>query len=180
MELASQIVGIVAIVISVISMLFENKKDILLFTIIYNILLLTSYFLLGKYLGSILVGILTTKSLIYYLFAKKNLNPNIWVLIILEIAILVASILLWQDWVDIFILINSLMSTYTTWQDNVNLLKIGAITTAVLLILYDVFIGAYIYVISEALYGGAAIFSMIMQKNKRKKDKQTIKTDEPN
>ena len=169
MELASQIIGIVAIVISVMSMLFKSKTNILLFTIIYNILTLTSYLLLGKYLGSILVGILTLKSIIYYLFALKKAKPNIYVLIVLEIAILTTSIFLWQSWPDIFILISSLINTYTTWQDNVKIIKISAIISAVLLILYDAFIGAYVYIISETLYGGAAIFSIVMMFVKNKK-----------
>lgn len=71
---------------------------------------------------------------------------------------------------DVFILINSLINTYTTWQDNVKVLKIGAVICSVFLILYDIFVGAYVYVISELLYGGAALLSILYkQKNKAPK-----------
>ena len=119
---------------------------------------------IGKYLGCILVGVLTLKGLIYFIFAQKKLKPNIYVFITFEVAILVTSIFLWQSWADIFILLNSLINTFTTWQDNVKVLKIGAVICSVFLVLYDVFVGAYVYVISEVLYGGAALVSILWNK----------------
>ena len=165
MELIAQIIGIVAIAISVMSMLMKKKSNIMLLCTIYNILTLTSYLLLEKYLGSILVGILTLKSFIYYIFSLKNIKPNIIVLILFEVSILVVSILLWQSWADIFILTSSLINTYSSWQNNVKFLKICAVISTIFLVAYDIFAHAYVYVISELLYGGAALFSLIKYKN---------------
>ena len=175
MEIVAQILGIVAIVVSVFSMLLKNKTHILLLSILYNILTIVTYLLLGKYLGCILVGVLTLKGLVYFIFAQKKLKPNIFVFITFEVAILVTSIFLWQSWADIFILLNSLINTFTTWQDNVKVLKIGAVICSVFLVLYDVFVGAYVYVISEVLYGGAALVSILW---KKKDNKQEISIEE--
>lgn len=181
MELTAQILGIIAIIISVLSMLFKAKTHIILFSVIYNVLTLISYLLLEKYLGCILVVILTLKSLVYYIYSLKRLKPNLYVLIAFEVIILVASIFLWQSWVDIFILVNSLINTYTSWQDNVKLLKIGVVICSIFLILYDVFIGAYVYVVSEVLYGGTALFSLCFSKRKNKDEcekEEILKVDE--
>lgn len=170
MEIIAQILGIIAIVVSGLSMVFKRKSTIMLFCMIYNILTLTSYLLLGKYLGCILVGVLTLKSFIYYLFAVKKLKPNIYVLILFEVSILVISIVFWNSWVDLLMIANSLINTYFSWQDNVIYLKTSVVVCAVLLILYDVFVGAYAYIVSEVLYGGTALVTLIMMLNQNKKE----------
>lgn len=151
----------------------------MLFCMIYNILTLISYLLLGKYLGCILVGVLTLKSLVYYLFALKKLKPNIFVLIIFEISILVISIIFWNSWVDIFMIMNSLINTYFSWQDNVKHLKMSVVVCACLLILYDVFVGAYAYIVSEVLYGGTALVSLILMIKQSKKETKQIEQQIP-
>ncbi len=171
MELIAQILGIVAIAVSVTSMLMKKKSNIMLLCTIYNILTLISYLLLHKYLGSILVGVLTLKSLTYYIFSLKNLKPNVIVLIIFEVAILGLSIFLWQSWTDIFILISSLINTYSSWQDNVKFIKICVIICTVFLVAYDIFAHAYVYVVSEVLYGGAALFSLLHTKKNKDETK---------
>ena len=163
MEIVAQILGIVAIVVSVLSMVFKKKATIMLFCMIYNILTLITYLLLGKYLGCILVGVLTLKSLVYYLFALKKLKPNIFVLIFFEVAIVVISIIFWDSWVDVFMIANSVINTYFSWQDNVVYLKISVVVCACLLVLYDIFVGAYSYIVSEVLYGGTALVSLIIK-----------------
>ena len=177
MELMAEILGIIAIGVSVASMLLKKKSGIMLLCSIYNLLTLTSYLLLGKYLGCIIVGILTLKSLTYYFFSLKKLKPNIVVLIIFEISILLTSIILWSSWTDILILCSSIISTYSTWQDNVKFLKICVIICTAFLVAYDIFVEAYVYVISELLYGGAALLSLIYYKKGMKNEQESINTE---
>ena len=172
MEIVAQILGIIAIVVSGLSMAFKRKATIMLFCMIYNILTLTSYLLLGKYLGCILVGVLTLKSLVYYIFALKKLKPNVVVLILFEVSILAISIIFWESWVDLFMIANSLINTYFSWQDNVIYLKASVVLCACLLILYDVFVGAYAYIVSEVLYGGTALVSLILMLKQNKEEKK--------
>ncbi len=170
METWAQILGIIAIVISSISIAFKSKTKIMLFCTIYNILTLTTYLLLGKYLGCILVGVLTLKSFTYFIFSLKNLKPNIFVLLFFEISLLVISIVFWSSWVDIFMIANSVINTYFSWQENVILIKISAVVCSILLILYDIFVGAYAYIISEVLYGAVALITLIMLSKQNKKE----------
>ena len=95
-----------------------------------------------------------------------------FVLITLEIAILVISIVFWNSWVDLFIITNSVINTYFSWQDNVIQLKASVVLCAVLLILYDIFVGAYAYIVSEVLYGGTALISLIIMLREIKKEKK--------
>lgn len=164
MEVLAQVLGGIGIAISVMSMLLKNKSTILLMCMIYNLLTLSSYLLLGKYLGCILVGVLVLKSLVYYIFSVRNLKPNIIILIIFEVSVLGLCIFLWESWTDIFILCSSLINIYCTWQDNVKFLKACVVICSVLLVLYDIFAHAYMYIISELLYGGTALISLLAKK----------------
>ena len=144
-------------------------QKILLFLIIYNVLVIISYFLLEKYLESILVGIATLRSIIYYIFSKKGLKPNIYILLFFEFLIITVSIVIWQNWFDIFMLTSVIVTTYSSWQDNVAVIKISAMVTSVLFILFDVFSMAYVYIISEVLYGLTALISLIKTNNNKSK-----------
>ena len=170
LNIISQILGFIAIVVVIISMLFREKSKILLFSTIYNVLTLTSYILLGRYLGCILVGIATLKTLVYYIFSIKKMSRNIIVLIVFEVSIITVSIIFWQSWFDIFLLINLVINTYTTWQDNVKIIKIFSVVCCVFLSLYDFFSGAYMYIISELLFGGTALISLIKTTKQEKEN----------
>ncbi len=172
MEIVAQALGVVAAGIAILSMVFKSKTNIMLFCLIYNLLTLFSYLLLGEFLGCIMVGVLTLKSLCYYFFALKKLKPNVWVLIFLEVSILTVSIVLWSSWVDVFMIANGLINTYFSWQNNVKYLKASVVLCAGLLILYDVFVGAYAYIISEVLYGATALVSLIVLLKKQNKTEE--------
>lgn len=161
LNIISQILGVIAIIVVIISMIFKEKSKILFFSTIYNFLTLTSYILLGRYLGSILVLIATLKTLLYYIFSIKKIPKKNYILIIFEVSIITTSIILWQSWFDIFLLINLVINTYTTWQDDVKIIKIFSVVCCVFLSLYDFFSGAYMYIISELLFGGTALVSLI-------------------
>lgn len=167
MQITAQILGIIALVVAILSMLFKTKTKILLFCNLYNILNLISLLLLGQYLGCILVGIAIIKGVVFYFFARKNLKPSIYVLIIFEIIVIAVSIILWKSWYEIFMVINLIINMYATWQDNVIVLKIGVIICSILLILYDSFAGAYTYIIDDTFFCLSALYSiLIYRKNK--------------
>ena len=169
MEIFAQILGIVALVIAVCSMLLKEKPQIMLFITIYNILTLVSYLLLGQYLGCILVGIATLRSFTFFIFSLKKLRPNIVVYILFNILAITASIVFWVSWYDIFMLINLIINTYATWQTNVKIIKITAVVCTVFYVLYDIFVGAYVYIISELAFGVVALYSLIKNRDKQAK-----------
>lgn len=168
MYLITQILGIVAFIIAVFSMLFQNKAKILFFIAIYNIIILTSYLLLGQYLGCILIGIETVRSIVYFVFTLKNIKPNLYIYILFNILIVFSSIIFWVSWVDVFMLISLLINTYTTWQTNVKIIKIGTIVSTVFYILYNIFVGAYFNIISEVAFGLTSFYSLLILLKKEK------------
>lgn len=174
MQIVVDILGIISLIITSLSMFFKKKAYIMLFAFFYNILILVSYLLLGRYLGCILVGVAILRALTFFLFALKNIKPNIYVYIVFNILAISLSIIFWNVWYDIFMLIALIISTYANWQENVKVLKIGALICMVFYILYNVFAGAYSYIASEVIYGLSALISLILTYKEEKKTKIEI------
>ncbi len=74
---------------------------------------------------------------------------------------MVISILLWGSPVDLLMIMNILVVTYTTWQNDVQILRIGYVFSSIMLITYDVMIGAYTTAISEVLMLISVVMSLV-------------------
>jgi len=170
-ELIARILGIIAIVVSILSMVFKKKTTIMLCLTIYNLLTLTSYLLIGQYLGCVLVGIATIRAFLYFILSYKNIKPNLAIYIIFNVLVIVSSILLWGAWFDVFMLLKLLINCYTTWQTNVKVIKLGTIIYTPLSILYNIFAGAYVYIISSTAFGVVALVSLLLMIKEEKKTK---------
>lgn len=168
MEILVQILGILALGVAICSMLLKEKPQIMLFITIYNILTLISYLLLGQYLGCILISIAAVRSFTFFLFSIKNSRPNILAFILFNILGITFSIIFWASWYDIFMFINLIANTYATWQTNVKIIKITTVVCTVFYVLYDIFVGAYSYIISELAFGVVALYSLIKHKDEKK------------
>ena len=144
----AQIVSVITIITTVLALFQKEKfKTMILFTI-SNLSMMATYSLLGRWLSLILVGIASVRTFIYYLYAVKNLKPNYIVMVAFEVVLVIVSILLWEDYLDLLMLINLCMLTYMTWQDNMKLIRAGYVVSALLLITYDILVKAYVGMIS--------------------------------
>lgn len=125
---------------------------------IANLSMGATYALLGRWLALALVVLATIRTIIYYIYARSNLKPNIYVMVAFEVLFVIVSILMWNNYLDLLMLINLCMLTYTTWQDNMKVLRIGYCVSAILLIVYNLLVHAYVGSISEIIM---LIFSII-------------------
>ena len=157
----AQIVSVITIITTVLALFQKEKfKTMILFTI-SNISMMATYSLLGRWLSLILVGIAGVRTFIYYLYAVKNLKPNYIVMVAFEVVLVIVSILLWEDYLDLLMLINLCMLTYMTWQDNMKLIRAGYVVSALLLITYDILVKAYVGMISEVILLVSSAISII-------------------
>ena len=177
MQILVYILSAFSIITILLSAILKNKTTIMFLYVLDDIWLIGVYLLLGKYLGMVLVGILTIKTLVFFLFSLKKIKPNIWMLILFEALIIGASIFLWQNWFDIFMLVNSILMTYATWQDNVKVLKIACIVRCCLLMTYNTLVRAYLYVVSNFIEGVSSTICLIDIFKKEKISKSQVTKD---
>ena len=149
--LIAQIIGCFTVISTIIGLFQKEKFKTMIFFTITNITMMATYFFLGRWLSIILVGIAALRTIVYYYYAKKNMKPNNFVMVLFEVLFVVTAVILWEDYVDLLMLANLCLLTYTTWQDNMKILRIGYIASSILLLVYDITVLAYVSAISEFL-----------------------------
>ena len=145
----AQGVGLIALIFTIFSFFQKEKFKIMLFNSITNASMIAVYALLNGYLAALLVGGALLKSLIYFYFNKRNKKPDTIVPVLFCIYYIVISIVMWDNWMSLLIVLDVLLVTYISWQNNVIVFKIGYFASSLLLLPFDIYIGAYTVALSE-------------------------------
>lgn len=177
-KMIAQYISLLATVFIVLGILSKKKSGIMLWFSLYNVVILITYFMLGRYTGSILVFVTLFKSILFYILAKKDIEPKLWILLIFEILYIVIPIILWDNVTDIILIVNLLLVTYLCWQSNLKLLRFGYIISTFLLVTYDILVGAYIVIIAEVVFLISTIISIVRDYHSRQNPKSTEKTQD--
>ncbi len=141
--------GLLATLFTCLSFFQKEKWKMMIWMSATNVVLIATYILCGSLLGGLLCAGALVRTLVYFYFNKTNKKPEPIVLVLFEIYYIVISVLMWKSPIDLFMLINLVVVTYTSWQDNVRVLRFGYVASSILLICYDIVLGAYMTVLSE-------------------------------
>lgn len=171
MQIISQILPVV---LELIASLQKKKWLMMLFYMIQSASYVVMYIVFGKFSAMVLSIIATVILFVYFIFDLKNLKPNVWFLILFEIAYIVGSVLTFEAMLDILPLIALLIFGYCGWQQNPVILKGGYVIGSIINIVYMLLIGAYIAVIVDYVCFAGNLFSLIFY-NILKKDKRDFK-----
>ena len=166
----AQIIGIIILFITVISIQQKTKEKILACQILANILDAIQYFLLNALTGGVIAIINVIRCVIFYYYKKKDKKPSLLFLIIFIIIAITSGILSWQNAWSIIPIIVSIVFTYGLWQDNVTVTRICTAITSGGWSAYQLIFLAYarmIASISEFLSAIIAIirFDVLKKKN---------------
>lgn len=161
MKIAILVLGIIETIICVICFFFKKKQNFLICLEVYNLLLLTQYIIQGYLTECIIVGVDIVKVLVFFLFDIKNKKPQIWVIIIFEIAMIAIGIFTFSNWFSIFLIVSSMISTFAAWQPNMFVLRLSYIICSLLVITNYVFTGLYTTIIAESISLLSSLISII-------------------
>src|SRR5690554_2587495 len=134
----AQVVSALALITTILGVTCKNKNQSMWWLFAANICLLSTYFLLERYLGAVLIAGAVLRSVIYLVYTQKNIKPSVLVLVLFEASFVVVSIILWNSITDLLILINLMILTYSTWQNNMQIVRLGYLQSSVLLFFYDI------------------------------------------
>lgn len=148
MIIASQILSVVA---SVVSRLQKTKAKALVFLFVSNILSATTCLLLNQDAGLWLTVAAILRSVVFFLYDHFKVKPSVYVLITIETQFLIIAGLTWQSSIDIFILLSVMIFTFTTWQNNMYIVRVGMVLDPIILIVYNLLIGAHISIVGDVL-----------------------------
>ena len=167
MNVLAQIFGIIGLIFLVISIQNNKKKIVLLFQIVSNMFYGLQYIVLNSLSAGMMSFISLIRCIIYYLYNRNNkiIPKNI---LILFIIIIISTLLFtYNGLFSIIPILATILYTYGTWTDNLKLFRYIAIIAAILWIVFNFYVGAYVAFIGsifELLSGLLAIYRFDIRK----------------
>ena len=169
------VLGAFVVLICLVTYLFKKKEGVLICFILENVFVGAQFILKNNYANLMIVIVASIRVVVYYIYSKKQLKPNIYALIVLEVMAVAVTIIFWNDYTSLFILASVMLSTYSTWQNNMTLLRICGFFAAILSSISYLALGLYVTVISKAILiisvsVGLTLYDVIPRiKNKKEK-----------
>lgn len=155
------ILQIFPLILLLIGTFQKEKWKMMLWSTLTNAFYVAMYFAFGRIATACICIVAALRTITYMIFAIKKIKPNWIVLIVFELAFIVATILTWQDALDLLPLFALLAACYGTWQDNQLILRISYIFNHTFTIIYQILIAAYITMCGEIILFISTIVCLI-------------------
>ena len=149
MKYLIQTIGIVAFILFVYSLQKKDKKEILFYQLLANILYAIQYISLGAYIAGILNVVTVTRCFIYYKYEKDKKEIPLFILITYILIIILVSIFTVDSYISILPSIINIIYIVSTWQKNTKVLRLSFMVAAILWIYYNLTVGAYTAIIGN-------------------------------
>lgn len=160
-EILIQSMGGIALIFWALSILNKKKIKILRLQNIANIFYAIEYFFLGAFsaLGMNLLS--SVRGIIFVNNEKKQKENSNILIIIFSIITLIIGIATYNNWYSIIPIINTLGYSYSTWQKNTKVIRLIFLIAAILWIVYNLLVGAYIPMIGNIIEVISALIAII-------------------
>ena len=156
----SQIIGFCAFLIFIISIQQVNKKKILFLQIFSFGMYALEYLVINAYSGMIIFIINIIRSIVFYKIADKNSNNKLILMFFIVLSLLCGK-MTYKYVFDILPIIASILTIFFTWQSSTKILRLGQICVCICWIIYDIFVSAYIGILTEFLIILFTIFALL-------------------
>ena len=153
-----QIIGVLAVVMTISSTQCKSKDGTLAFIGIMDLLVILQYALLGAIPGLVATVIGLGRVLIFYLYDKEGKKIPWYIFAGVCIAVGAMGAFTYKRWIDILPVAANLIFTYGMYQNRVSILRITQFIASLMLLGYDIDISAYADI---ARAGLEAVFAFV-------------------
>lgn len=172
----AQACGIIGLVLCVIGLQFKKKDKVVLFYLFANIFITAEYFLLEAWVGGAINAVCIVRNIVFYFYSKKDKRSPVWVLVLIEAALVACGIVGWANWWSLIPIVVGAVYTYGNWQENVLVLKITAAISASGWLVYSAVVRAYVSVAQEVIILVSAIVAICILLANAHKEKLLAKS----
>lgn len=150
MNIFIQIIGIVAMLVSVFSFQMNDHKKIMAMQIMATTFFALHYFMLGAYTGMMLDIVATIRGVIFF-FRKdrKWAASNIWIVVFM-IAFMIAGITTWQGLFSLLFIIAMILNTYSFSCTKPFRVRSTILLSSPMILVYNILTGSLGGVINES------------------------------
>ena len=154
----TQIIGGIGFIFFVFSLQQKKKNRILFLQIISFLFYSIQYYLLSAYSGMIFYIINMIRCIVFYYIGEKYRKLSISFAMTL---VLIGAIFTYKGAIDIFSIIACALGAIFTWQPDMKILRMGQIIVCLSWISYDIFVSAYVSILSEITIIIASILAIL-------------------
>ena len=168
MNILPHIFGTLALGTWVSSVQVKKKSNILILQFWANVFYALQYFLLGFFSTGLMNLVSVFRCFTFSLNARKNKENPLWLLILLLSIIIIFALIYCRTLLSIIPILATFLYTISTWQNDTKYLVYIFILCAILFLLYNYLVGAYVALIGNLFEIISGIVSIIrMEKQKR-------------
>lgn len=169
--IASNLIGIIALLFWTYSLQKNDKKQIIKLQLLANIFYAIQY----AVIGAITAGMMNIVSIIrysaFYKMEEKGKKLPLWLLFIFIIGIIVVGAVTYRTPLDFIPMGICIFYTYITWQKNTKVIRFGVGIAAIGWIYYNFSVQAYASVIGNLLEIASGVVAIYRFDIKKKKEK---------
>lgn len=169
------VVSILSVLLYVLSVQFKDKKNILLIQIFAALCYLTVYITKFAWMGASIEVIESVKDYVFIKIEKKHKKIPIYVLSIFISLLVLASIIFYDGVLSLLPLFINIILFASTYFKNPKYIRYVMLLTGIMWGMYNLYIGASIIVIGNALEVISALISIIRFKDEDKKKRKKKK-----
>ena len=140
--IAGNLVGAVALILSIIGLQQNTDRRFLFFQIIINLLYTLQYFLLNATAGLSICLINTIRCIIFYFYKKKK-KSSIFIFLLFIAIYLFLGIYTFNKPVDIILMVGTAIYTYSLWQSKMKITRLGSLASIISYVIYNIAVRAY-------------------------------------
>jgi len=160
MRIAGHIIGAVAVSLFFISYQVSDKKKLLIIQSVATGANCLQFLLLGAYSGFALNIVCIIRNMLFYYRDKKFLS-GIWLPYTMSIVMAVVSAFSWDGYHSLFIIGGLMINTVCMGLCDAQNLRKSTLITCPMVIIYNVFEGAYSGIVSESISICSAIIGIV-------------------
>ena len=161
MFILAQVFGALALILLSISYLQKKREKYLVIMASATILYAIQYFLLHALSGALVNTFSTLRNFIFYFMEKKTTKPSFILLFTFLLVYILIGIFTYNGLISLIPISISLIYAYGVWQPNLKVTYFIAIIAAILWIIYNYFVLAYVAVFASIIELIASIIGFI-------------------
>ncbi|MBQ7137277.1 MAG: YgjV family protein [Bacilli bacterium] len=168
MNVVAQLFGFIALTFLMFSIQSNKKLTVLFLQVIANAFFGLQYIILKTFSAVLMNFVAIFRSIIYYMYEKKNKRAPKTVILLLFLLIIVFSVTSFNGLISLLPIAATMLYTYGTWQADMKTYRIVVIAGAIFWLIFNINVGAYVSVISsilELISGIIAVCRYDLKKN---------------
>lgn len=173
MNIVAQCIGLLGFLAFVSSIQAKEKKKVMLFQLIANLLYGVSYFLLSVK-SAFLMSLVSAIRCAILFFTKKEKPLKIFLFLLLAMIVII-TVFTYDGPLSLIPAMITAMYTISTWQNNMTIIRYAFIAAGLLWIFYNFNVGAYVIIIGNTFEVISGIVSL--KRFQKKPDKKTMQNN---